>query len=315
MRRSDLKSYEKQYLELLDKTLTKGVYCEDRTGTGCYKLFSEGMKFDLREGFPLLTTKSVSFDNVIGELLWFLNGKTDLPSLRKYQGKNEGAKTIWTDDFNKYWDRVGKMQPSKVSTYFDCMLEKGGLIYGSQLRDFNQEGSGGRQVDQLSILIYNILELKKDPNHPMGRRLKCEFWNPVEHLKVKGLTAALPACHTGFQIVIIGDVLNLHFNLRSNDIFLGNPYNVASYAALAHIIAKITDLQVGELSYHGADVHLYSNHKEQALEQLTRSPSQAVPELVLPDITCINDLLSLTCKDFKIENYFPQSAIKAPQAS
>lgn len=305
------KSYEKQYLELLEKTLTKGIYCEDRTGTGCYKLFSEGMKFDLRKGFPLLTTKKVSFDNVIGELLWFLNGKTDLPSLRKYQGKSEGAKTIWTDDFNKYWNRVEKSQPEKKS---DRMLERGGLIYGAQLRDYNQEGYT-QKVDQFSILINNIMDIKKDPSSPMGRRLKCEFWNPVEHLKNKGLTAALPACHTGFQVVIIGDVLNLHFNIRSNDVFLGNPYNISSYAALAHIIAQITDLQVGELSYHGADVHLYANHKEQALEQLSRSPSQEIPELVLPKITCIEDLKSLTCKDFKVENYFPQSPIKAPQAS
>lgn len=309
-----MKSYEEQYLELLEKTLTKGIYCEDRTGTGCYKLFSEGMKVDLREGFPLLTTKNVSFDNVIGELLWFLNGKTDLPSLRKYQGKNEGAKTIWTDDFNKYWDRIEETQSAKESICLDRMLERGGLIYGSQLRDFNQE-MYSEQVDQFSILIHNILELKKNPHHPMGRRLKCEFWNPVEHLKAKGLTAALPACHTGFQVVIIGDVLNLHFEMRSNDVFIGAPYNIASYAALAHIIAKIVGLEAGELSYHGADVHLYSNHKEQALEQLTRSPSQSVPQLVLPDITCIDDLLSLTCKDFKIENYSPQSAIKAPQAS
>lgn len=306
------KSYEKQYLELLEKTLTKGVYCEDRTGTGCYKLFSEGMKFDLREGFPLLTTKKVSFDNVIGELLWFLNGKTDLPSLRKYQGKPEGAKTIWTDDFNKFWNRVEIN--NGTGTCSGRLSESGGLIYGFQLRDYNgsmaQEG-----VDQLSILVHNILELKKAPNHPMGRRLKCEFWNPVEHLKHEGLTAALAACHTGFQVVIIGDVLNLHFSMRSNDVFLGTPYNIASYAALAHILAKITDLQVGELSYHGADVHLYANHKEQALEQISRSPSQSVPELVLPKITCIDDLKSLTCKDFKVENYFPQSPIKAPQAS
>lgn len=306
------RSYEEQYLELLEKTLTKGIYCEDRTGTGCYKLFSEGMKFDLRRGFPLLTTKNVNFDNVIGELLWFLNGKTDLPSLRKYQGKVEGAKTIWTDDFNKYWDRVEREQPVGVSVCIDRVLENGGHIYGSQLRDYNQEEG---VVDQLSILINNILDLKEDPNHPMGRRLKCEFWNPVEHLKVRGVTAALPACHVGFQVVVIGDTLNLHFNLRSNDIFLGAPYNVASYAALAHIIAKITGLQVGELSYHGADVHLYSNHKEQALEQLSRSSNQAMPELVLPNITCIDDLQHLTCKDFKIENYFPQSSIKAPQAS
>ena len=306
------KSYEEQYLELLEKTLTKGIYCEDRTGTGCYKLFSEGMKFDLRRGFPLLTTKNISFDNVIGELLWFLNGKTDLPSLREYQGKPEGAKTIWTDDFNKYWDRVEKEQPAGGSICLDRMMESGGYIYGSQLRDYNQEAG---VVDQLSILIQNIRDLKEDPNHPMGRRLKCEFWNPIEHLKIKGLSAALPSCHTGFQVVIVGDVLNLHFSMRSNDIFLGAPYNVSSYAALAHIIAEITDLQVGELSYHGADVHLYSNHKEQALEQLSRSPNQAIPELVLPNITCIDDLQSLTCKDFKIENYFPQSHIKAPQAS
>lgn len=306
------RSYEEQYLELLEKTLTKGIYCEDRTGTGCYKLFSEGMKFDLRRGFPLLTTKNINFDNVIGELLWFLNGKTDLPSLRGYQGKPEGAKTIWTDDFNKYWDRVEREQPAGGSICLERMLEYGGHIYGSQLRDYNQEVA---VVDQLSILIQNIRDLKEDPNHPMGRRLKCEFWNPVEHLKCNGLTAALPACHVGFQVVVIKDTLNLHFNLRSNDIFLGNPYNVSSYAALAHIIAKITDLQVGELSYHGADVHLYSNHKEQALEQLSRSPSHSVPELVLPDITCIDDLQYLTCKDFKIENYFPQSHIKAPQAS
>lgn len=300
---------EKQYLDLLQDVLDNGKFVGDRTNTGCIRVFSRSMRFDLSEGIPLYTTKKIRWENVIGELLWMLSGKTDLPSLRKYQCKPEGAKTIWSDDFEKFWKRSEVFQQTPDgSICLDRFLESGGIIYGSTLRNYCDS------VDQLKTLIQNIKLTIKDPNYSMGRRLKCEFWNPTVHLDTDSMDAALPACHTGFQCMVDGDKLNLKFTMRSNDLFLGNPYNVFFYGVLTHILAKLTGLQVGELVYDGTDCHIYSNHVEQVKEQLTRLPIK-FPELVLPEFETLEELLFMTAEDFDVVGYEPDGFISAPQAS
>ena len=299
---------EQQYLNLLRDVLDNGKLVDDRTNTGCIRVFSRTMRFDLSEGIPLLTTKKIRWENVVGELLWMLSGKTDLPSLREYQCKPEGAKTIWSDDFGKYWDRLERLQPSKGNVCSDRILEEGGFIYGTNLRNYCNG------VDQLKVLIENIKLTKENPNYSMGRRLKCEFWNPIVHLDSESISAALPACHTGFQCMVDGNKLNLKFNMRSNDLFLGCPYNIFFYGVLTHILAKLTGLQVGEEVYDGTDCHIYKNHVEQVKEQLTRVP-RGFPELVLPKFDTLEELLGLTAADFKVVGYKPDAFIAAKQAS
>lgn len=300
---------EQQYLDLLKDVLDNGKLVEDRTNTGCIRVFSRSMRFDLSEGIPLLTTKKIRWENVVGELLWMLSGKTDLPSLRGYQCKPEGAKTIWTDDFEKYWQRSEQVQklPDGVAG-LARWYEDGGVIYGSTLRHYC------KSVDQLTTLIENIKLTKANPNYSMGRRLKCEFWNPTVHLDSESMDAALPACHTGFQCMVDGDKLNLKFNMRSNDLFLGCPYNVFFYGVLTHILAKLTGLKSGELVYDGTDCHIYSNHVEQVKTQIVRTP-KGFPELVLPEFETLEELLTTTAEDFKVTGYDPHGFIAARQAS
>ena len=297
-------TYEEQYLTLCQKILNEGDYTEDRTGTGTYSIFGASIKHDLSEGFPLLTTKKINFNLVAGELLWFLAGKTDLPSLRKYQNKPEGSHTIWSDDFEKFWKTAN--QPSFKSG------EEGGFIYGSQLRRYIVENN--TEHDQLTTLIENIKAVKENPYHPMARRLICTFWNPYDHTVGDKKWCALPACHTDFQCIVRDGKLHLRFSMRSNDVFLGNPYNMASYGLLCHILAKLTGLEVGSLLYFGTDVHIYSNHVEQVKTQLSRTP-KTLPNLALPEFETLEDLLKLTGEDFKLEGYNPHGFIKALQAS
>ena len=234
-----------------------------------------------------------------------LNGSTDLVSLRKYQNKEDGDRTIWSDDFEKFWNY-------RPDNNYYRRIECGGEIYGKQLRNYN--GYGNDSVDQLVELIKNIKETVKNPNNSMGRRLKCEFWNPFDHLLNEKENCALPACHTGFQCMVDGDKLNLKFEMRSNDLFLGNSYNVFFYGVLCEILAKLTGLKAGELIYFGTDVHIYSNHVEQVKEQQTREPRK-LPTLVLPEFETLEELLELTAQDFDVVGYDPHPFIKAPQAS
>ena len=297
-------TYEQQYLELAQKVLDEGQYVEDRTGTGTYSIFGGMIRHDLSKGFPLLTTKKINFKLVAGELLWFLSGKTDLPSLRKYQNKPENSHTIWSDDFDKFYTTC------EDPTYFSDH-ESGGGIYGKQLRDW---GGTGEQHDQLTALISNIKAVKLNPSHPTGRRLRCSFWNPYDHTVGDKIWAALPACHTDFQCIVRAGKLHLSFSMRSNDLFLGNPYNFASYALLCHTLAKLTGLEVGGEVYFGNDIHLYSNHIDQIKLQLEREP-EVLPQLVMPEFSTLEELLMLTGEDFVLEGYKPQGFIKAPQAS
>ena len=289
--------YETQYRALCEEILAEGELVSDRTNTGTISKFALSMKHDLSKSFPLLTSKKVNLPLIAGELLWFLSGSTDLVSLRKYQNKKEGDHTIWSDDFKKYHE-----------VHSDKSTEScGGNIYGKQLRSYEDK------VDQFTTLLSNIEACKLVPSHPSARRLRCSFWNPVDHLEDK-VTCALPACHTDFQFLLRGDTLNLHFNMRSNDIFLGNPYNTASYALLVHIVAQLTNLKVGTLSYLGVDTHIYTNHLKQVRELLSNEPTSP-PQIIMPEFETVEDLLNLTGNDFKLKGYNPHKFIPAPQAS
>jgi len=295
---------EVQYLHLLEDLLEEGVYTEDRTNTGTYSKFGHVIRHDLSKGFPLLTTKKINFNLVAGELLWFLSGKTDLPSLRVYQNKPENSHTIWSDDFEKFWKTAN-------SAFFKGE-ECGGFIYGRQLRDWTTPE--GETHDQLQTLIDNIKAVKDNPNHPMARRLRCSFWNPYDHTVGDKKWCALPSCHTDFQCIVRDGKLNLSFSMRSSDVFLGLPYNISSYGLLCHILAELSGLEVGELVYFGNDVHVYKNHIDQVKEQISRKPRN-LPDLILPEFNTLEELLKLTGKDFKLEGYEPHGFIKAPQAS
>lgn len=296
-----------QYLNLCEDILNNGKEVTNRTGTSTLRVFSRSMRFNLSEGFPLLTTKKIRWENIVGEVLWFLNGETDLPSLRHRQNKAPDSHTIWTDDFEKYWERLKDSKPKFSQTMKE--KEGGGFIYGRQLRSY-----GGDEVDQLKLLVENISKTKENPDFVMSRRLKCEFWNPEDHLYENNHLAALPACHTGFQCMVDEDKLNLKFTMRSNDVFLGLPYNIASYATICHILAKLTGLQVGELVYDATDVHIYSNHVEQVKEQMTREPFN-LPNIVIPDIKSLDDLKDLTARNFSMIGYESHPFLKGKQAS
>jgi len=310
-----IKNYEEQYLDLCKKILDEGEYTEDRTGTGTYSIFGAMMKHDMSLGFPLLTTKKVNLGLVAGELLLFMSGKTDLPTLRKYQNKPEGAHTIWSDDYEKYWDTKDELLGKGNDLQCEREHETGGRLYGQQWRSFYACGSDGypKRHDQITTLIKNIKDVAKG-NMYQSRRLIVNSWNAYDHTVGEKKVSALSACHDSFQCIVREGKLHLRFSCRSNDVFLGNPYNFSSYALLLHILAKLTGLEVGELLYFGTDVHLYSNHIEQIKEQLSREP-RVLPKLVLPEFNNLEELLQLTGKDFVLEGYDPHPFIKAPQAS
>lgn len=322
-----MSNYETNYLDLCKYIIEEGDHVSNRTGVSTYSIFGVKLSCDLAEGLPLLTTKKINPVLPIGELLWMLSGKTDLPSLRKYQNKPEGSHTIWSDDFEKYKQAFSDSIWYEGQTKDKCVKsfverEELGNIYGKQLRkykigdarDNSFLGSSPVFHDQLITLISNIKAVREDIAHPMARRLICSFWNPYDHTTGDKVTCALPACHTDFQCIIRDGKLNLRYAMRSNDVFLGNPFNAVFYATLCHVLAKLTDLSVGELLYFGTDVHIYSNHIEQVKEQLSRK-IKPLPKLILPEFDTLEELLMLTGEDFKLEGYDPHPFIKAPQAS
>lgn len=223
----------KTYLELCQRILNEGIKKEDRTGTGTMSLFGHQMRFDLNEGFPLLTTKHLHLRSIIYELLWFLRGDTNVRYLQK-----NGVR-IW----NEWADEDGELGP----------------IYGKQWRSF--AGANGKTVDQISWVIN---EIKQNPD---SRRLIVSAWNPAEmdHM-------ALPPCHCLFQFYVSEGKLSCQLYQRSGDVFLGVPFNIASYALLTHMIAHVTGLEAGEFVHTLGDAHIYLNHVKQVKEQLTRKP-------------------------------------------
>jgi len=260
------------YLNLLKTVLETGVPRADRTGTGTRSLFGYQLRFDLAEGFPLLTTKKIHLKSIIHELLWFLRGDTNVKYLQ-----DNGVK-IW----NEWADEAGNL----------------GRVYGAQWRSW--QTPNGQSIDQIQEVVANI---KRDP---YSRRHLVVAYNPGEINQM-----ALPPCHAFFQFYVANGKLSCQLYQRSADIFLGVPFNIASYALLTMMMAQVLDLQVGEFVHTFGDLHLYDNHVEQAQTQLTRQPKQLPVMKINPEV---RDLFAFTYEDFTLEGYDPDPAIKAPVA-
>lgn len=261
-----------QYLDLLAKILDEGVDRGDRTGTGTRSIFGHQMRFDLSQGFPCVTTKKLHLKSIIHELLWFLAGDTNIRYL-----KENGVK-IWDD----WADENGNLGP----------------VYGYQWRSW--PAPDGRSIDQIANL------LKMIRTNPESRRLIVSAWNPalVDEM-------ALPPCHSLFQFYVADGKLSCQLYQRSADVFLGVPFNIASYALLTMMVAQVTGLKPGDFVHTFGDAHLYANHFDQAREQLTRSP-QPLPEMKInPDVT---DLFAFKFEDFELTGYDPLPHIAAPIA-
>jgi thymidylate synthase len=285
----------KQYLDFLQHILNKGEEKPDRTNTGIISTFGYQMRFDLRDGFPLLTTKRVHFKSVVHELLWFIKGDTNI----KYLVDNDVR--IWNEwpyqNFKNHADYNGETQDefvARIKSDADFAEKHGklGPVYGKQWRDFNG-------FDQLAKTIENI------KNNPESRRLIISSWNPPQ---IKDM--ALPPCHMMFQFYVSGNKLSLQMYQRSADAFLGVPFNIASYALLLALVAKVTGLEACEFVHTIGDAHIYLNHLEQVKTQLAREPRQ-LPKLKIVDRINIEDF---TYEDIILENYNPHPTIKGKVA-
>ena len=262
----------KQYLDLLRHIRAHGVMKDDRTGTGTQSVFGYQMRFDLSEGFPLLTTKKVHLKSIIYELLWFLAGDTNVKYLQDH------GVTIW----DEWADADGNLGP----------------VYGHQWRSW--PAPDGRTIDQISMVIDTI---KRNPD---SRRMLVTAWNPAEVDQM-----ALPPCHCLFQFYVADGKLSCQLYQRSADVFLGVPFNIASYALLTMMIAQVCGLQPGEFVHTTGDTHIYRNHFEQVATQLSREP-RPLPRMRLnPDV---KSLFDFKYEDFTLEGYDPWPAIKAPVA-
>ncbi len=272
----------KQYLDLLNKILEEGVKKGDRTGSGTLSIFAHQMRFNLKQGFPLVTTKKIHLKSIIYELLWFLRGDTNIAYLQQ-----NGVK-IW----DEWADEKGDLGP----------------LYGYQWRSWPTPE--GKSIDQIAIIIK---QLQQTPN---SRRIIVSAWNvadlPDESISpqenTKNGKMALPACHAFFQFYVAEGKLSCQLYQRSCDTFLGLPFNVASYALLTHMVAQQCDLDVGEFIWTGGDVHLYLNHQQQAKLQLTRQPYK-LPQL---KIKKAKSIFEYEYEDFEIVDYQADDHIKAP---
>jgi thymidylate synthase len=262
----------RQYLDLMSHVLEHGDHKTDRTGTGTLSVFGWQMRFRLQDGFPLLTTKKLHTRSIIHELLWFLQGDTNIRYLK------ENGVSIW----DEWADENGDLGP----------------VYGKQWRRW--ETADGRSVDQITRLVEGIRR------NPDSRRHLVTAWNPGE---VDNM--ALPPCHALFQFYVANGRLSCQLYQRSADIFLGVPFNIASYALLTHMIAQACDLAPGDFVWTGGDCHLYLNHLEQAREQLSREP-RPLPQLRINP--AVKDVFAFRFEDFTLEGYDPHPHIKAPVA-
>ena len=278
-----------QYLDALKYVLENGADRKDRTGTGTRAIFGMQLRFNMEDGFPAITTKKLAWNSVVSELLWFIEGSEDERRLAEilYGTRDSGKKTIWTDNANaNYW---------KPKAKFEGDL---GRVYGAQWRKW--KAPDGKEIDQLANAITLI---KKNPT---SRRIIVTAWNPGELDKM-----ALPPCHAFFQFFVANNKLSLQMYQRSCDMFLGVPFNIASYSLLLHMVAQATDLNPREFVHTLGDAHIYHNHFEQVKEQLSRKPF-ALPKLWLnPEIKNIDDF---KMEDIKLENYQFHPAIKAQMA-
>ncbi|WP_462255299.1 thymidylate synthase [Ferruginibacter sp.] len=261
-----------QYLDLVKHIIATGTDKSDRTGTGTRSIFGYQMRFDLQKGFPLVTTKKAHLKSIIYELLWFLQGDTNIDYLKQHNVK------IW----DEWADENGNLGP----------------VYGKQWRSW--VGADGVEVDQVKDLIYQI------KNNPDSRRMIISAWNVADLPKMK-----LMPCHCLFQFYVANGKLSCQLYQRSADVFLGVPFNIASYALLTMMIAQVCDLQPGEFVHSFGDVHLYSNHFEQANLQLSRTPFPLPTMKINPDV---KDIFSFKFEDFELLDYVSHPGIKAPVA-
>ncbi len=261
-----------QYHDLLKHILAHGASKTDRTGTGTLSVFGYQMRFNLAEGFPLLTTKKVHMKSIVHELLWFIKGSTNIKYLK------ENGVSIW----DEWADENGELGP----------------VYGKQWRSW--AAPNGKSIDQLMDVVQMI------KNNPDSRRIIVSAWNPADVPNM-----ALPPCHAFFQFYVADGKLSCQLYQRSADVFLGVPFNIASYALLTHMMAQVCGLQVGDFVWTGGDTHLYSNHLEQVDLQLSRE-FRPLPSLKInPDV---KDITAFVYEDFELLNYNPHPGIKAPVA-
>ncbi|MBV4356669.1 thymidylate synthase [Pinibacter aurantiacus] len=261
-----------QYLQLLQHIMDNGASKTDRTGTGTASCFGYQMRFDLSEGFPLVTTKKLHLKSIIYELLWFLRGETNIAYLKEH------GVSIW----NEWADANGELGP----------------VYGKQWRSW--EGADGKTIDQISDVVKQI------KNNPDSRRMIVSAWNVAELPEM-----ALMPCHSLFQFYVANGKLSCQLYQRSADVFLGVPFNIASYALLTMMMAQVCGLEAGDFVHTFGDVHLYSNHIEQAKLQLTRTPFPLPTMKLNPEV---KDIFDFKFEDFTLENYQSHPAIKAPVA-
>lgn len=327
-----------QYLELLQEVYEHGDVKTDRTGTGTKSLFGKQMRFDLRDGFPLVTTKEVNFASIIHELVWFISGDTTLKYLKQ---NNVNIWDEWVKEGTEVWGdalsvrqrsiiakRRGKSVPSEwlqdtgnlvCSDQVHVWMDQHGIpcyelidgelgpVYGQQWR--NWPTPNGNTIDQLAETI------KQLQNTPDSRRMIVSAWNPAQLSEM-----ALPPCHTLFQFYVAGGALSCQLYQRSADLFLGAPYNIASYAALTHAVAEVTGLAVGEFIWTGGDCHIYSNHMEQVDRQLQRTPHK-MPNMVIGnrdgDVIepgSFNNIGDIKFENFILTGYEHHARIAAPVA-
>lgn len=308
----------KNYLELLTDVLNNGEERNDRTGVGTLSVFGRSLRFNLKDGFPAVTTKSLSWRSVVSELLWFLEGSTNEHRLAEIKNDNKPYDRLTESEKKTIWTLNSENQGKSLG------LSNGelGPIYGYNWRHWKALAGKGhsklgktvtyaiQEFDQLTNVINEI------KNNPHSRRILVSTWNVPELENM-----ALPPCHYSFQFYVSGSenqYLSLMFNMRSNDLFLGAPFNIASYALLLHIIAKMTGKIPRELISNFGDVHIYKNHIDVVKEQLKRTP-QKLPTLKMPDLDYQNMTLdeilkSVKTSDFILENYEHDGILKAPMA-
>ena len=289
----------RQYLGALRYIRDFGEDVSDRTGVGTRSVFGHQMRFDLQKGFPAVTTKRLAWRAVVGELLWFLEGSSDERRLaeitfEKPRRELVDKRTIWTANADKQGVDLGYRN--------DDLVKELGPVYGVQWRRFNYYDDPKSGEDQIAWIINEI------KNNPDSRRIILSAWNPMLIHEM-----ALPPCHTLAQFRVTNGKLSCQLYQRSADMFLGVPFNIASYSLLTHMLAQICNLKVGEFVWTGGDCHIYHNHMEQVEEQVQREPRDR-PHLLMPAFNTLEELLNTKTSDYKLINYDPMDSIKAPMA-
>ena len=289
----------RQYLDALEYILDNGEDVNDRTGVGTRSVFGYQMRFDLQKGFPAVTTKKLAWRAVVGELLWFLEGSSDERRLAEITyGKPRcdlvGKRTIWTANADKQGVDLGYRN--------NDLVKELGPVYGVQWRRFNYYDDPKSGEDQITWIIREI------KNNPDSRRIILSAWNPMLIDEM-----ALPPCHTLAQFRVVNGKLSCQLYQRSADMFLGVPFNIASYSLLTHMLAHICDLKVGDFVWTGGDCHIYQNHMDQVKEQITRT-ERDLPHLFMPPFCDLETLLHTRVSDYTLIGYDPMDSIKAPMA-